>query len=200
MAEIQYAKFISKDEIELAPNFKDGVINFNKNLMKMADQGYKKLVEVAKPIPADSHIEYKEYKNYIKEILVEPEAELRLNNAKELKRKKNEEICNSIREVSVFEMDINDKYCVFDLSEKTQAALHVALTLTEDGGVYKDWVTNNWVKVNLTNADIKEIYKKQVERITPLYVKELEYKNKIDACQTVEEVEAINLDYVGYYL
>lgn len=194
-----YVKFISKTEIEIAPPFKDGIINYDKDVERLTADGYKPLAEIDKPIPEDSHIEYKEYKNRVQEILVEPTPEERLEVAKEKKQRENEDLCTGIRANSTFELDLQGKYCIFDTSAQTQADLQAAAMVTMTGQVYPNWVTNNWVKLDLTHEDVLLIYQEFFARVSPLYSKELEYTEQIKACKTVEEVEAIDLDYVAYY-
>lgn len=190
-----YVKFISKNEIEYAPLCKDGIVNYNLDIERMKADGYKPLVEVPRPIPSDSYIEYKEYKTKVQEILVQPTPEERLVAAKAKKQQENEDACNLTRSIAVFDIEIQGKYCVFDTSTQTQADLQTAYLYTFSGASYPNWVTNNWVKLDLTHEDVEAIFEVFFARVSPLYSKELEYKDQIEACTTIEEVEAIIIDY-----
>lgn len=72
---IKYAKLID-NRIELAPSFKDNTFNYNLNEELMVQDGYKKLIEVERPLTNRMyHIEYNETKTKIEEVLVYDETQ-----------------------------------------------------------------------------------------------------------------------------
>ena len=87
----KYAKFISDTKIEFAPVNKGGIINYNLDVDRMEQDGYKEFVEVEKP-DTDRYFEVK-YQNgeKVSEIVVYTETEEEYHT-----RKLNYELCEQL--------------------------------------------------------------------------------------------------------
>lgn len=103
--------------------------------------------------------------------------------------------CNEKRYNQTFTVELQGLECEFDTTEQTQRDLLSADSVTSKGLVYPNWVTNNRVTINLTAEDVLIIYQTFFSLISPLYSKQEQYFEQIEACTTAEEVEAIIIDY-----
>ena len=71
----KYAKLID-NSIELAPQNKGAILNYNTNVELMVEDGYKLLVEAEKPVTIRKyHVGYEEKENEIDEVIVFDETE-----------------------------------------------------------------------------------------------------------------------------
>ena len=103
--------------------------------------------------------------------------------------------CSEKRYSQTFTVELQEKICEFDTTEQTQSDLQTAAIVTSMGGTYDNWVTNNGVVLNLTAEDIQTVFGQFFALVSPLYTKQLEYIEQINACETAEEIEAIVIDY-----
>lgn len=93
-----------------------------------------------------------------------------------------------------FTITVQDKVCVFDTKQTTQADLLTAFAVCSSGGTYDGWVTNNGVELDLTLEDvalISQVFKAESD----VYHQWNEYKQAIDEAETFEEVNNIVIDY-----
>lgn len=114
--------------------------------------------------------------------------------AKQLKYEENDTKASKARYNQEFELEIQEQLCVFDTSEQTQRDLLTAFAVCSTGETYDGWVTNNGVVLNLTIEDIaliSQVFKQK----SNVYGKWNEYKTLIDEATTIEEVQAIVIDY-----
>ena len=121
--------------------------------------------------------------------------EILLQQAKNKKYLESDEKCNQKRYSQTFMVTLQEQECEFDTTEKTQSDLQAAGLVTLTGVTYDNWVTNNGVTINLTAEDIQLIFPKFFSLVSPLYNIQLYYKGLIDNASTVEEVEAIEINY-----
>lgn len=117
-----------------------------------------------------------------------------LNKAKQLKYEENDTKASEARYNQEFELEIQEKLCIFDTSEQTQRDLLTAFAVCSTGETYDGWVTNNGVVLNLTIEDVALISQVFKEK-SNVYGKWNEYKQAIDEAETIEEVQAIIIDY-----
>lgn len=114
---------------------------------------------------------------------------------KALKLKEAETKCTEKRYNQTFTVELQEQECEFDTTEQTQSDLQTAAIVTSSGGTYDNWVTNNGVVLNLTMQDVQTVFAQFFLLVSPLYTKQLEYIQQINACTTAEEVEAIIINY-----
>ena len=121
-----------------------------------------------------------------------------LENVKKAKASKLEENKRKLQEKrygQTFSAVLQGQECVFDTSEETQRDLQTAALVAATGITYDDWATNNGITLNLTYQDIQTIFSLFYQLVSPLYQKDLEYKELIENSQTVNEVENIEIIY-----
>lgn len=114
---------------------------------------------------------------------------------KALKLKEAETKCAEKRYNQTFTAELQEKICEFDTTEQTQSDLQTAAIVTSTGGTYDNWVTNNGVVLNLTMQDVQTVFAQFFLLVSPLYTKQLEYIQEINACETAEEIETIVINY-----
>ena len=112
-----------------------------------------------------------------------------------LKLKETETKCTEKRYSQTFTVELQEQECEFDTTEQTQSDLQTAAIVTSSGGTYDNWVTNNGVVLNLTMQDVQTVFAQFFLLVSPLYTKQLEYVQQINACTTAEEVETIVINY-----
>ena len=93
-----------------------------------------------------------------------------------------------------FTLVIQEQECLFDTTEQTQRDLLTAFAVCSTGETYDGWVTNNGVELDLTLEDVALISATFKEK-SDVYGKWNEYKTAIDEATTLEELEAIEIDY-----
>ena len=122
--------------------------------------------------------------------------EEKLIEAKANKQQENINACNNKRYNQSFTIELQeDKLCEFDTSEQTQRDLLTAGGVTSRDLTYQGWICNNGTEINLTEEDIQAIFQQFFMMVSPLYAIEKRYSDAIEACTTVEEVNAIELNY-----
>ena len=80
----------------------------------------------------------------------------------------------------------------FISSEKANQNILGALTLNGDNNL---WLDSNGHKVILSKMQLKELGILIKNQRTACYVKEASYTSQINACKTLEEVNAINIEF-----
>ena len=119
----------------------------------------------------------------------------KLQEAKNIKLRENQNNLKKKRYGQTFTVIIQDQECVFDTSEETQRDLQTAALVTSSGLTYDGWVTNNDITLNLTNQDVQTVFSAFYQLVSPLYQKDLEYKTSIENAQTIKDLENITLIY-----
>ena len=125
------------------------------------------------------------------EIPVPPEPEP--PTLEEVKAQKIAEL-KSIRDTKEVEPIRTDKG-IFDYDDKSRDRLYIARqALTDNGGGEIVWTTADNQRVAMTIADFAAINGAAAARSNSLHIKYNELKQRVNAAQTVEEVEAITWD------
>lgn len=130
------------------------------------------------------------------EIILDPNyEETILKKTKEAKHIENNEKASEARYNQEFTIKIQEQDCVFDTTAQTQLDLNTATNYCiATSGTYDGWITNNGVELNLSLEDVALIgatFKAKAN----VYDKWNEYKQAIDEAETLEEVEAIEINY-----
>ena len=118
-----------------------------------------------------------------------------LISVQEQKQQENIDKCKEKRYSQEFMLELQEQECLFDTTEQTQADLMAAGLVTSTGATYDNWVCNNGAVINLTAQDVQTIFARFFMLVSPLYTVEKQYSEQIEACTTIEEVEAIDLNY-----
>lgn len=118
-----------------------------------------------------------------------------IQKAKDYKLEENKRKLQEKRYGQTFSAVLQGQECVFDTSEETQRDLQTAALVAATGITYDDWATNNGITLNLTYQDIQTVFSLFYQLVSPLYQKDLEYKELIENSQTVNEVENIEIIY-----
>lgn len=114
--------------------------------------------------------------------------------AKANKYEENDFKASEARYNKEFTITVQDKVCVFDTKQTTQADLLTAFAVCSTGATYDGWVTNNGVELDLTLEDVALISATFKEK-SNVYGKWNEYKQAIDNAETIADVEGININY-----
>ena len=187
-----YGKLID-GALEVAPkNYIDEnntILNFDLNEELMKEYGYKLVIEAVKP-DYPYNLSYEETEDEIIEI-VTPNME----EAKQEKTFENNQKADEARYNQEFTLTIQEQECVFDTSEKTQSDLNTAANFCmATGDTYDGWVTNNGVELDLSLNDVATIAQ-EFKAKANVYTKWNEYRQAIEDAETIEELEAIVIDY-----
>lgn len=118
-----------------------------------------------------------------------------VQKAKTFKFEENKQKLKEKRYGQTFTVIIQEQECVFDTSEETQRDLQTAALVAATGITYDGWATNNGITLNLTYQDIQIVFSLFYQLVSPLYQKDLKYKELIENAQTVNEVENIEIIY-----
>ena len=186
--------------IEFAPQNNGAIMNYNTNEELMRNDGYKSFIQADRPITdRQYHIEYKETKRDISEVIVydetQEQADAReLNEAKSAKYAENDFKATEKRYNQEFTLNIQEQECVFDTTEQTQTDLLTAFAVCSTGQTYDGWVCNNGIVINIRLEDLF-IIQEAFRELSNVYPKWNYYKNLIDSATDVSEVEAIQIDY-----
>lgn len=114
---------------------------------------------------------------------------------KEEKQQENIDKCNEMRYGQEFTCELQGQECLFDTTEQTERDLMKAFMVCSTGATYDNWVTNNYVVINLTQEDVLTIYERFNMLVTPLYAVQKHYNDLIENAKTIEELQAIEIDY-----
>lgn len=130
------------------------------------------------------------------EVIINPEWDsIQLNNRKAERIAENDTKANEYRYSQEFTVTIQDKECLFDTKKETQNDLNTATNFClATGRTYDNWVTNNGIKLSLTLEDINIIFAK-FKSEADVYSLWAEYKEAIEQAETIEDLEAIVIDY-----
>lgn len=93
-----------------------------------------------------------------------------------------------------FTITVQNKVCVFDTKQTTQADLLTAFAVCSTGATYDGWITNNGVELDLTLEDVALISQVFKEK-SNIYGKWNEYKQAIDNAETIADIEEIVINY-----
>lgn len=129
---------------------------------------------------------------HVEEIIPDPVDVLKA--AKESKRRENDEKAEIARESQVFTVEIDGKECTFQTTRRTQQDLATAKEFIQVTEQPYQWFSDNNQEVYLTLEDVISISITFMQKanIYPIWS---EYESAIDAAETLEEVQAIIIDY-----
>ena len=177
-----------------------GIMNYNQNVEMMVADGYKLFVE-AEPYNHKRYhlLTYEETDTEIHETIqwqeTEEEYAIRsLEEAKKAKHKENNEKAEIDRENKFFTLTIQDKVCSFQTTRKTQQDLETAKSFIQMTEKPYQWFSDNNEEVYLTLEDVVSI-STTFMGLANVYPTWSSYETQIDSATTVEEVEAIVIDY-----
>ena len=114
--------------------------------------------------------------------------------AKAEKIAENDTKANEKRYGQEFTLTVQDKVCVFDTKQTTQADLLTAFAVCSTGATYDGWVTNNGVELDLSLEDVALI-SATFKTKSNIYGKWNEYRQEIERAKTVKDIERIVIDY-----
>jgi hypothetical protein len=94
-----------------------------------------------------------------------------------------------------FTLTIQKKECLFDTSAKTNSDIQTAtLYILAGNETYDGWISNNGIVLNLTKDNVVAIASK-IRELVNVYPTWKKYYDKINSCTTIEEVNAIEIEY-----
>ena len=192
--EQEYVKLID-GKIEFAPQNKDGVINYNLDIDLMIADGYKLFIRAIVPQTTRMyHFEYEEHENDITEIIVydetQEEADARiLEQAKEAKIIEND----TARDEALLS-GITYKDVLFDSDTDQKVNLLATLTMLEEGQTIV-WYGMDNQPLECDKEDLINIGGLITQLHSFCWTKNAQIKTAISEAQTVEQVEAIEVNY-----
>lgn len=187
----QYAKFISNTEIEFPPKNKGNIINYNLDYEKLIEDGYKEFIPAEKEIGKAYTITYVEIDNQIKEIAVEivPDPAEVLKEAKQAKVAEND----TARDTAL-NQGVTYKNVLFDSDTDQKVNLLATVsTMSETDEII--WFGMDNQPLLCTKEDLLNIGGLIIELHTFCWTKNAQIKGAIESAETVEEVQAIEINY-----
>src|SRR5574344_1585980 len=111
------------------------------------------------------------------------------------KLEENDKKADEKRYNQTFTLTIQKKECLFDTSAKTNSDIQTAtLYILAGNETYDGWISNNGIVLNLTKDDVVAIASK-IRELANVYPTWKKYYDKINSCTTIEEVNAIEIEY-----
>ena len=101
---------------------------------------------------------------------------------------------NESRYNKTFKINIQNKICEFDTNITTQIDLLTAFAVCSQGEIYKGWICNNGVDIDLTLEDVIQI-SENFRKLSNVYPQWKEYQYAIKDAKTEEELENIQIEY-----
>lgn len=118
----------------------------------------------------------------------------KIEEAKRVKIEANQVALDNARSSHVFTVEIQGQQCDFDTTSKTQADLNSAAISASMGQPWL-WTTNNRISLMLTAEDIQTISATYMTVVNNDIKKWTYFDELIENATTLEEVEAIRIDY-----
>ena len=118
----------------------------------------------------------------------------KIEEAKKAKIEANQVALDNARSSHVFTVEIQGQQCDFDTTSKTQADLNSAAISASMGQPWL-WTTNNRISLMLTAEDIQTISATYMTVVNNDIKKWTYFDELIENATTLEEVEAIRIDY-----
>lgn len=189
----QYAKFISNTEIEFPPKNKGNIINYNLDYEQLIEDGYKEFIPAEKEIGKAYTITYVEIDNQIKEIAVEiiPDPAEVLKEAKQAKVTEND----TARDIAL-NQGVTYKDVLFD-SDTDQKVNLLATVSTMGETEHIIWFGMDNQPLDCSKEDLLNIGGLITQLHSYCWGKNYQIKTVIEEASTVEEVEAIEINYNG---
>lgn len=186
-----YAKFISNTQVEFPPKNKGNIINYNLNVEELLKDGYKEFIPATKEIGKAYNIVYIEVTSTIREIATEitPDPEVLLQQAKEAKIQENDIIRDE-----ALNQGVEYKNVLFD-SDTDQKVNLIAMVESMNASQKIIWFGKDNQPLECTKQDLINIGGLITQLHSFCWSKNYEIKQAINACQTIEELENIIIDY-----
>lgn len=188
---IQYAKFINENTIEFPPKNKGNIINYNLNEVELKKDGYKQFIPAEKEVGKAYVITYTQTKTKITEIATEiiPDPAVLLQQAKDAKIQEND-----TKRDEALNQGVEYKEILFD-SDTDQKVNLLAIVSTMNDEDIVTWYGMNNEALSCCKMDLVNIGGLIAQLHTFCWTKNAQIKEAINACQTIEEVENIIIDY-----
>lgn len=179
---ITYAKLLNKQTGLVTPLFNESQI------YKYKSQGYRKLDIERSDI---------DFLWYLAEKCPHKNTEQQLKEAKVSKLQENDTVANTvIQKTFTIEVTKDNIPCEFIYNEKTERNLNSsALGFITNQYESKDWTDEQGITVQLTAEDVAKVLLTFNEFVNAIWAKWGTYKQQIDNATSLEEVEAIVLNY-----
>ena len=187
----QYVKLINQTQIQYPPKNKGSIINYNLDIPQLIADGYKEFIEAEKDLTKSYTISYRETDTQIIEIAVEiiPDPDVELQNAKQMKISENDRLRNDALNQGVIYKDV-----LFD-SDTDQKINLLAIVSTMSDEDEITWFGMDNQPLECTKQDLINIGGLITQLHSFCWTKNAQIKQVIEDAQTVEEVEAIEIDY-----
>ena len=191
----QYVKYISETRIEYPPINKGGICNYNLNIEAMVADGYKELVKAAIPLTNRRyHIGYIDNTDNVTEVMVydetQEEADARdLANAKQQKINENDAARDTALNEGVTYQDV-----LFDSdTDQKVNLLATAPAMSDEDTIV--WYGKDNQPLGCHKQDLYNIGGLITQLHSFCWNKNYEIKTAIAEAETIEEVNAIEVDY-----
>lgn len=205
----EYVKFIDEHSIEYPPINKDGIINYNLDIERLIADGYKILVKVERP-ETDRYFEIiYENKDTINEKVhwLETKKEYdarKLQEAKDAKRQENLVKRTSIRAIRAWFSASVSGYLLRNTPVGDIMTVVMGIALPSmmaqqpiEAGVmrYYDAEGNSYPTPKIEADFVPTFYQRFATSIAGIDAHSTEIEKEIDEAKTIEEVNAIVIDY-----
>ena len=186
-----YAKFINETNIEFPPKNKGNIINYDLNVEELTKDGYKEFIEAQKDPSKNYTITYVVVENQIREIAVEiiPDPAELLNQAKEQKISEND----NVRDIAL-NQGVTYQNILFD-SDTDQKVNLLAMVSSMSESERIIWFGKDNQPLDCNKQDLINIGTLITQLQSFCWGKNYEIKTAINEAETVEEVQAIEIDY-----
>lgn len=190
-----YVKFINKTKIEYPPKNKGNILNYDLNVEAMTEDGFKPFIQVERPTTNRAyHIEYKETANNVAEKIVYDETQEQAD-ARDLENAKQQKINeNDIARDTALNQGVTYQNILFDSDTDQKANLTGAILQMNDTDTV-EWFGMNNDSLVCTKQDLLNIGGLITELHSFCWNKNAEIKEAIKNAETIEEVEAVDINY-----
>lgn len=191
----KYAKLINETTIEFPPVNKGSVLNYNTNSELLIHDGYKEFIEAEKnQTNRMYHIEYTDNTDTIEEVIIYDETQEEAD-ARDLANAKQQKISeNDIARDAALIQGVTYKNVLFD-SDTDQKVNLLATVGSMDDEATTIWFGMDNTPLECGKQDLINIGGLITILHTFCWTKNYEIKLAINEATTIEEVEAIEIDY-----
>lgn len=204
-----YVKYISQTEIEYPPKNKDGIINYYLNIEKLIEDGYKILNPVEKPQTDRFYeIQYEDNDTIDEKIVwLETEKEYmarKLNERKAERLQENDEKRSNIPAIKAWFSESQNGYLLMqtpvgDIKTAVIAIAFPAILKQENipEGIFRyyDLQGNVYPTPEISASFVPTFYERLLREFVGIDQHSTEIVNEINEATTIEEVDAIVIDY-----
>lgn len=187
----KYVKFISETQIEFPPKNKGNIINYDLDVEKLIEDGYKEFIPAEKEIGKAYNITYTETETQVFEVATEiiPDPEEVLKQAKQAKINEND----NKRDIAL-NQGVTYQNILFD-SDTDQKVNLLAMVSSMDASQTIEWYGMNNNVLICTKQDLFNIGMLITQLHTFCWTTNATIKNAINEAETVEQVNSIIIDY-----